>query len=113
MEETVEHSKIFWEKRKEANKQFDTTELSNVRKITLILEENPEQKRYHEIEYVVKLIDRPTKWYLQGEKVQESIWYQHTISNNHNFLAELGLIRTTKELNKKLRFGYRVKEIIR
>ena len=113
MEETIKHSKNFWEKRREVKKQFDSSELADVKRITLVLEENPKQNRYHEIEYIVKLIDKPTKWYLQGEKLKDSVWYQHTISNNHNFSAELGLMRTTKELNKKLRFGYRIKEIIR
>ena len=94
------------------SKSFDTSELSNVKKIVLELPESPIRGRYHQVEYMVQLIDKPTKWYLQGEKLNNSLWYRHTISDNYNFSADLGLIRTTEEINTKLRFGFRLKEII-
>src|SRR5215510_4318402 len=100
METTLNDTKIFSEiqKKREARRQFDCAELSNVKRIILELTEDPLRGRYHKIEYVIELIDKPIKWYLQGEKLQNSVWYRHTISDNYNFSAELGLIRTTKEI---------------
>jgi hypothetical protein len=60
------------------------------------------------------LIDRPTKYNLQGERVQNSRWYRHTISDDRKFNKEWGDEKTLKKMNEKLSSeNFKLKEIIK
>jgi hypothetical protein len=61
--------------------------------------------------YIIELIDKPTKWYLQGKQVKASTWYRYSISNQHEFY-EWGLIRIVREINNLLRLGCTIEEIV-
>jgi hypothetical protein len=69
------------------------------------------KEKEEKIYYTMELIDKPSKWFLQGQKVKASTWYRYTISN-HSEYFEWGLIRIVREINNLLRLGCTIKEII-
>lgn len=105
-------SKSFWDRRKELNKEFGYEELANLKKLVLV-RKGEDEYSYDDTEYIVELIDRPTKYNLQGEKVLNSKWYKHVVNDDHRFNMEWGCTKTKKEINKLLRDqGYAIKEIL-
>jgi hypothetical protein len=102
-----------WRSNKEGARKLNFRDLTNVEKIVLVLKgEDP--YGYDDIEYTVELIDRPTKYNLQGERVQNSRWYRHTISDDRKFNKEWGDEKTLKKMNEKLsEESFKVKEIIK
>ncbi len=118
VEETINNSKKLPLKKTSANiihfpwrdkklkRRFHWTEFIDpkVKRITL---ENKERGA----SYTMELIDKPTKWYLQGQKVKASTWYRYTVTNNSEYY-EWGLIRIVKEINNLLLLGCTIKEIV-
>ena len=100
-----------WRNR-EKTRKLNFRDLTNVEKIVLVLKgEDP--YGYDDIEYTVELIDKPTKYNLQGERVQNSRWYRHTISDDRNFNKEWRDEKTLKKMNEKLsEESFKVKEIV-
>ena len=101
-----------WRKGEKVRK-LNFRDLTNVEKIVLVLKgEDP--YGYDDIEYTVELIDRPTKYNLKGERVQNSRWYRHTISDDRKFNKEWGDEKTLKKMNEKLcEENFKVKVIIK
>ena len=78
-------------------------------KLKKIILENGKEKQ--NVSYTMELIDKPTKWYLQGQKVKASTWYRYTASNDNEYY-EWGLVRIVKVINNLLRLGCIIKEVV-
>ena len=92
---------------------FDHIDLVNFKKLILCYERQDSDESSDDIEYYVELLDKPTNPYLQGKLIQNERWYKHTRSDLESFHREWGDIKTIKEVNKRLREGFIIKEIIK
>ena len=84
---------------------FSWAELSNVKKLSLVLVQDGQ----NDVEYQIELLDEPTKPYLQGEAHLKSRWYRHTRNDAPTFDKEWSETKTIKEINRRLHEGFNIR----